>query len=158
MLPRHALPQIPGNKVGEFKKYLEGYDVGVTQGLADIDKLHPIQKNVNVEKVKALRSDKAALKKPIIVSKEGAILDGHHRWIANKSLGEEKQAVMKCDCPIEKLIEFGLEFPDAEIKTINEFIGPTHQTNMTDFGITQVDDTDEEPSNELMVRKTLNYK
>jgi hypothetical protein len=148
MLPRNALPQIPNNKVEEFCEFINGQDIDIVRGKVDTDKLKPIQSEVNMDKVKNMLSDTAALDKPMIISKDGGILDGHHRWIANKMNENDKVNVIKCNCSMRDLIELGHEFDGSFVKSIKE---------MTEYGEEQFDDTSA-PSTELMVRKMLNYK
>ena len=57
---------------------------------------------------------------PIIISKSGYILDGHHRFLAEKQLGHDYIKCLVCNCNIRKLLEMGHLFPGSEIKQLGE--------------------------------------
>ena len=61
------------------------------------------------------------LREPVIVSKDGYILDGHHRWgalvaldIANGGTGEIEMNVKMVDAGVEELVEKTREFTDKQ--------------------------------------------
>ena len=120
MLPRHCLPQIPKEKLIEFKNFLHGYGVDAHFIRRPAQQLRPIQKHLNIEKVKSIRNDHHTLSIPLVITKEGYVLDGHHRWAAHLANNEQKVNCLECACSLRELVEMGHLFPHAEIKTIKE--------------------------------------
>lgn len=120
-LPRDVLPQIPKNKLSEFIQFVKERDIPVKIGKISVAKLKPIQSEVNAEKVEHMKQDAKALKQPLIISKDGCILDGHHRWVALKELDDDMPAnVILCVCPIKELVSLGHQFDGSFTKTIHE--------------------------------------
>jgi hypothetical protein len=154
VIPRHALPQIPSEEYRNFIKFLKENGVHVTLVVVDTEQLKPIQAHVNREKVDHLKSNKSSLKLPLIISKGGLILDGHHRWIARSELtGDNKSPYINtvcimAHCSIRKLVELGHQFEGSFTKTVFE------STIYSRF----IYETCEDEPNTLMVRKTLKWK
>lgn len=148
MIPRHLLPQIPKDKYKEFIEFLQDHEIRVQVGKVLVSQLRPIQAHVNREKVESLKDDiQKAKNSPIIVSKDGLILDGHHRYIAMKEMGFPKMAAIVCWCPIKELIELGHQFDGSFTKTVYE---------TTIYGKRIWEENDNTDSNEeLMIRRPL---
>lgn len=146
-IPRHMLPQIPSEKYDEFQDFLRGNGVAVKLLPISVTVLKPIQAHVNREKIDKFKDDPTALSKPIIVTKGGLILDGHHRFLAAKEL--DPNAKIPCIvamCGIKQLVELGHEFDGSFTKTVHEW---------TEWG-SQGLEKDKEPS-EIIVRKPLKW-
>lgn len=120
-LPREMLPQIPKDQINKFIEFLGEHGIEVKSGKIAASKLKPIQKHVNVEKVEHMKQDPKTLKQPCIISKDGCVLDGHHRWVANKELDENMPMnVIMCMCSIKELVSLGHQFEGSFTKTIGE--------------------------------------
>ena len=81
MVPREQMPQIEGKQVLPFLKSL---GVEPTIKFMKCCDLKPTQSEFNPEKIRNMPAASAA--KPILVSQDNYVLDGHHRWIANERL------------------------------------------------------------------------
>lgn len=82
---RIKLPQIAQEHIPEFMNFLRECGVCYKKGKISADKLTPIQNELNLDKVESLVANVDAIKEqPILISKNGVILDGHHRWAALK--------------------------------------------------------------------------
>lgn len=126
MIPRHYLPQIPSDRLEDFREFLNGQGIRVKLVRLPIDTLKPIQKHINRAKVEALKDDPIKLKNPLIVSKGGYVLDGHHRWVAEKELGEQDKIMcLQCHCSVRELVEMGHQFDGSFTRTVYEVY--THQ-------------------------------
>lgn len=139
-IPRAEMPQLKGNAIpgtpaddlpkdknGEvdteaaFKKALEASGAKMTPKKIDASTLKATQSQLVGAKVAGMT---AALKKdpnheaitaPIFVSKDGYILDGHHRWAAQVglSLNEDKPVMMnvvEVDMDAKSLVDFTNKF------------------------------------------------
>ena len=121
MIPRHALPQIPKENMVEFKDFLEGNGITAVLIRKPAHEIRPIQKHLNKEKLENILNDPKALSIPLIIDKNGYMLDGHHRWAAHNINNEQKVLCLQCSCGLRELIEIGHMFPKAEIKSIQEY-------------------------------------
>ncbi len=122
-ITRDKMPQLPqhsGQDVG-FCEHLRRKGVEVVRDHVPVGDLKATQKEVDVEKVRnmarQLKTDltfqrKAA--KPLIVSSDHHILDGHHRWAAQKLLDAKKETqVHRVDMKMPKLLELARRFPGS---------------------------------------------
>lgn len=123
-MARANMPQIPN---GELKnKFLaEQAARGVSTAAEKVPAtaLKPTQADFNPENIQYLRDAvKAGTFKdtnPLIVSREGRVLDGHHRW-AGAALDGESISVLRVDLPIHELL--------AEAKAFNDRNGVAPRT------------------------------
>jgi hypothetical protein len=139
-IPRHLLPQIPSDRYNDFRQFLEGQGIAVKLLFVPVSRLKPIQSEVNRKKVDNLKSMPEKLSNPIIVNRDGYILDGHHRFLAAKELDASgKIPCIVADCNLKQLIGLGHEFDGSFTRTV------------TEWTIYQ-----ESSSDPLIVRKTLN--
>lgn len=121
MIPRHLLPQIPKEKYAEFVDFVRSTGTPMSAKLIQVSDLKPIQAHVNTSKIDKIKQDKSPLKIPLIVSDDGFILDGHHRWIAAKELNPNgKILCIVVSCNLKDLIKLGHDFDGSFIKTVYE--------------------------------------
>ena len=122
---RDKMPQINSKDVGEFVKYLKDKGIEASSSLIDVSKIGMTQKDINVDKVKDLLGvEKSNLAKPVIISKDNYILDGHHRVVALYNVDKNfKLKTIKIDLGINDLLNVAREFPKASFKGITEFYG-----------------------------------
>ena len=122
---RDKMPQINSKDVGEFVKYLKDKGIEASSSLIDVSKIGMTQKDINVNKVKDLLGvEKSNLAKPVIISKDNYILDGHHRVVALYNVDKNfKLKTIKIDLGIKDLLNVAREFPKASFKGITEFYG-----------------------------------
>jgi hypothetical protein len=82
-VPREKMPQIASINMMEFVDWME--EQGYFVRLIDIPaaNLKSAQSGTDIGKVAMLSNgNKAALNKPLLISKDNYIIDGHHRWLA----------------------------------------------------------------------------
>ena len=123
-IDRSMMPQIQSADMEKFIKFLNKKHISVEKKDVPVMSLTPTQGNINTEKVKNLIStDSTSLKKPVLVSKDNYIIDGHHRWLAllNKDKKETIPAIV-ADVNVQDLLSMAREFPKSFTKNINEFI------------------------------------
>jgi ribosomal protein S18 acetylase RimI-like enzyme len=119
---RKDMPQINSKDVGEFVKYLKDKGVSVSSSVINVSKVGMTQKDINVDKVKDLLGvEKANLAKPVIISKDNYILDGHHRVAALYNIDKDfRLKTIKVDLGIRDLLKTAKGFPKVSYKNINE--------------------------------------
>ncbi len=81
------MPQLPEDVIPAFLKSFQDRGVKVTKERQMVGKLKATQGEINAEKVTGMAQAKKEgkydpSKQPIIVSRDGYVLDGHHRWAA----------------------------------------------------------------------------
>ena len=108
-------PKTEVDATKEFIAHMEkrGIKVGKPK-MVRADKLKATQRNMQGEKVGGMMGakDKKFLKEPIFVSRDGYVVDGHHRWAANLGLDMKdgklgnnyRQNVIVLDAPISKIL------------------------------------------------------
>jgi len=118
----------------KFIDFLKTSNVSIIYNkLIDIYTLKPTIKNLNINKVKTMTSnfDNSIEKnKPIVISKDKFIIDGHHRWYSKKNIIDEtnpkkvnsnisKISVTIIDLPINNIIN---KVKDFKSKYNNQII------------------------------------
>lgn len=104
-ISRTSMPQLDTDA---FVKYLEDNSIGVYRN-TDIFGAKPLQVNIDTAKVDEIASKGAANISPIVVSSDGYVLDGHHRFFASKAIGCAVDGYV-VDLPINKLLKLALEY------------------------------------------------
>ena len=100
ILDRNVMPQID-NPEG-FRDYLKSNKVKSRKRLIDGSDLMSSQLNFDNEKIEAMMMNPT--NKMMVVSNDGHVMDGHHRWIANQQMGR-KCLVLQAELPILELIK-----------------------------------------------------
>ena len=111
MLPRNKLPQIPTKEIPEFVDFCQENGINVRAVRIGVMNLRPIQKHLNVDKVKKFLYSNEPQQVPLMVSNDNHIMDGHHRWAA-AAVNDKTTKILciKFGCSIEELINFGHSF------------------------------------------------
>ena len=120
-VPRKNMPQIKSKFVPDFIDYLETKGIKSTKTKVKVGQIKPTQGEINLDKVKSLvkSANDSSLKKPVIVSKDGFILDGHHRWLA--LLQKDKRTALdsvKVDATVGELLKLAKKYPKTTYKEI----------------------------------------
>jgi len=124
-IPRAEMPQIRAIDVPEFLESLKAKGIKVESLPQRVGDLKPTQAELNMEKVAAMKGMPSIQEKPIITSRDGYILDGHHRW-AGIFLDNKEHTIptYKVDLPMKELLTTAAAFPKAMRQEASE-IGPT---------------------------------
>ena len=103
LVPRVAMPQVKSTLVRQFLAELAAAGVLVLRNRSLSRILKRSQREIHDETVVALMDKPEQLSKPIMVSKDLFVLDGHHRWAANARLGRI-QEVWFIDAPAAEVL------------------------------------------------------
>lgn len=114
-VPRNELPQVTSADTEEFKQWLKDQGVGVSSEPVDPKTLKPVQAQVNQKKIDEMTGafkDGVAdvTSKPVMVSSDGYLIDGHHRAVVAANSGKQMTAT-KVDMPAKDLLAKMKEFP-----------------------------------------------
>lgn len=117
-LDRCDLPQIPAGQLTEFQRHLA--DIGVTSVVvkAHPSQFRPSQDGYWTEKLAHAKANGQA--KPVIVSSDGIILDGHHHWYAALEANRE-MLVLHCDLPFAGLRKHASDFAGSHRENALEY-------------------------------------
>ena len=98
---RSDMPQIKGKDYPDVLKIFKEYGVPYRLQNMNIDDLFPLQKDFIQSKVdnivNTMNTDKDM--QPIFISSDYYIIDGHHRWLANKHIKNPIMKVIKVGYP-----------------------------------------------------------
>lgn len=123
---RHGMPQL--TNFDEFAADLSANDISLTVETCNPSDLVPTQKNFNQEKVDKIKEGLSYTRstpsvivgfKPIIVSQDGYVIDGHHRWLAAHQLKKHIECKV-VGMTAETLFDFLKGKDYVEKKSINE--------------------------------------
>jgi hypothetical protein len=103
------MPQIPAVHQAKFDAFLAANGVASVNVSVNPSKLKPTQSELNQAKVDVLVKAKTYRDKPINVSDDGFILDGHHRWAAAVQAGV-RIPVRRYSVPIARLVHLADKF------------------------------------------------
>lgn len=95
-IARHLMPQIQSNDVQAFIDKLKSEGIKVTQSKIGVNTIKAVQGEFNKEKILAMMQKDLSKSKPVIVSQDGFIVDGNHRWLAelNKNFKSKIDAII----------------------------------------------------------------
>jgi|GEM_PF-2197732 len=122
-IPRADMPQVKSTDVPEFLQWLGGRGVSTRRTQVQVDKIKPTQREIDIDKVAAMvaAAPEAALAKPVIISKDFYLLDGHHRWLALVNRDREfRIKTVQVDVPIRTLLDLTGRFPKTTHKRMGE--------------------------------------
>ncbi len=167
-LSRMELPQIKSTDVPEFINWLDEKDIDSVRTSMEVGELTPIQKEINLEKTDSMAAKHEAGEidlstgKPVMVSNDEHLVDGHHRWYALRELDANNRLdVVMIDTSILDLISLMKEFPktsykkpvdEMSIEPVNESYGKISDGESTVINVGKmkividVEDMDLEPS------------
>ncbi len=118
-IPRHEMPQISSKEAPKFLQGLKDKGIDVESKEVEVGNLKPIQGELS--KAQMAQIPAASLKKSVIASNDGYILDGHHRW--GRLLSEDPANKINAhvvDLPMRELLKAASEFPGTTYKSIND--------------------------------------
>ena len=120
-IKRDKMPQVKSKDYDELIKHLNKNGVRVTKKSVKASTLKATQKDFNVDKIVGAISKIKTIgtAKPLIVSSDNYIIDGHHRWLAAKNVGDSI-SIMQSNVKVKELLKHVYSFPKTFAKGINE--------------------------------------
>lgn len=115
----HKRQNLPQLELDKFIVDLKKYGINVDEGEYLSDQLVPSQSEFNMEKVNSIVAEKSWDKKPIVISNDKVIVDGHHRWKAAFQVNGSVKA-FKIDKSFSEIIDFVKDKDYAVYKKLNE--------------------------------------
>lgn len=107
-IARQQMPQILKDDLPDFMETMKKHGVEIGKTEAVVGQLKPTQNEVSLKKMKSMAETQGpeVLKQPVIISNDGFILDGHHRWGA-LVMQDPKSTIpaWKVDLPMKELLK-----------------------------------------------------
>jgi hypothetical protein len=117
-LSRAEMPQIKSGDMDEFLQYARDHGVDVDRTTMRVGDLAPTQNEYNPEHAAQLTD--AALRKPLVVSQDGHVLDGHNRWARLHEIDPDaKIDVNRVNLPTMSALGLMHSFPKSFTKDIS---------------------------------------
>lgn len=106
LMDRLDMPQVSKDDMPEAFKILNDRGIGVSMKSVLPKNLKHSQSKVNIKKIQNIVKDIKSGKKmpPIVISNDGHIVDGHHRQLAYKALGNKPMKAVMIDLPRDQAI------------------------------------------------------
>jgi hypothetical protein len=123
---RKEMPQVEGKNISKFLEFLKSEGVKFKETAIDSKKLRPTQNQFNQDKIQSMIDSIDSKKQhPIMVSKDGYVIDGHHRWLAHYNLGR-KMPVIEINLDIEDALDKMHDFPLSIKRGLSEETSDGH--------------------------------
>jgi hypothetical protein len=125
-ISRSQMPQIPGQYMNEYIAHLKRNGIALQDKMVKTSSIRLTQNEYNKEKVLSLmdklkKIGNPANQPPIIVSIDGFVLDGSHRFIANHNLNPNGDIrVLMASVKIKELLEVSRNFPAAQFRSVSD--------------------------------------
>jgi GNAT superfamily N-acetyltransferase len=118
-VPRRHMPQIDEKHYEDLFRYI--YDNGgkIKKEIVDPADLMSTQSEFSDKGVEAAMTN-GKMNKPIIISSDNYVLDGHHRWLAAKNAKIHKITAFRMSLPAKEGLSMLINFPQTTFKDIHE--------------------------------------
>jgi len=124
-VPRSEMPQIKSTDMKDFREWLSHFQqVKTSEELVNVNSIKPTQGEINVEKVDGMLNAKTieelSTSKPVLITKDNFLIDGHHRWFALRVDNEKKNKILavRADLPIKEFLNLAHEYPKVSYKSM----------------------------------------
>lgn len=114
-IPRAEMPQIRAEHHGPLVNFINARGIEHTQDEVPASSLKPTQAEFSPGKVQAL-ADGARPGASILVSDDGRVIDGHHRWLAAMEK-DQPVKIIRFSAPVDTLLSLAREFPSSQVDT-----------------------------------------
>jgi uncharacterized protein (DUF1015 family) len=120
-ISRDKMPQVKSADYDELMTYLQKSGIKMQKKTVKANTLRATQRDFNTDKiVNAVGKIKTlGTAKPIIVSSDNYVIDGHHRWLAAKNVGTSIN-IVQANVKVKELMKSLYAFPKTFTKNINE--------------------------------------
>lgn len=120
-ISREKMPQVKSADYDELLDFLKSKGIKLTKKTVKANTLKAIQKNFNKDKIvgAVAKYDTLSKAKPLIVSSDNFIIDGHHRWLGAHNVGGSVD-IMQANVKVDELLKAIYAFPKTFSKTVDE--------------------------------------
>lgn len=120
-IARGDMPQVKSSDYDELLAFLKSEGIRMKREKVKADTLKATQRNFNKDKIASAAQNYNELHKakPIIVSADNYIIDGHHRWLGAVNVGGDI-TIYRSNVKVNELLDAIRNFPKSFTKNINE--------------------------------------
>jgi hypothetical protein len=111
-VPRAEMPQIKSEHRGALVNFLKARGISAEMQTVEPSSLKPTQAEYSPAKVEKAKNFEGS-ERPILVSEDGHVVDGHHQWLAALDKGDPI-GVIKLNGPIDRVLAEMKQFPSVE--------------------------------------------
>jgi hypothetical protein len=115
---RALMPQL--GPVNDYLNNLKKHHIKFEKTAVDPMTLKSSQSEFSMESVAAIMKKPRTTESKIIISNDGYVLDGHHRWIAHFNQTKKKMPVIKVDLPILELMRISKSFDNTKYRNLEQ--------------------------------------
>lgn len=116
-IPRAEMPQIRGVFIPDYLEWLQKtHHVTHHTDFIAAKTLKPLQSAIESDRVDQMKPGQTK-EKPMIISKDNYILDGHHRWY-QAMMSDEKLHVIRVSVPMKELLKITKTYPNVSYKEL----------------------------------------
>ena len=157
-LSRADLPQIKSTDVSDFRRWMDEKGIESFETRMEVGELTPIQKEINTDKTDSMRTAHETGQidlvsgKPVMVTMDEYLIDGHHRWYALREMDPETEMeTINFNTTAREFLELVKEYPKVSFKNVSMEEGYQNfggETKMIKVGNIRIDleDIELEPS------------
>lgn len=113
-IPRASMPQIKSEHRGAMVQYLKGRGITHAQEEVVPSTLKPSQAEYSPAKVEKARGFQGR-QRPILVSADDHLLDGHHQWLASLDAPDKPIKAIRLHAPAHQLLVEAARFPSSGV-------------------------------------------
>jgi hypothetical protein len=127
-VPRASMPQVKSEHRGALVQFLKGRGITHSQEEIAPNILKPSQAEFSPAKVEKALSFEGK-PRPILVSSDGYVVDGHHQWLAAlDSAPDTPIPVIRLDAPIQQTLIEVARFPSSGVDEASAALGAAGET------------------------------
>lgn len=114
---RSKMPQISSKDYNAYMAHMKKAGITSKPVKAKPTKLKAIQKQFSLDGiVQAMSSADANKTKSILISKDGYVIDGNHRWLAARNSRQSSIDAIQFDATKDEVMQATLAFPKVKFK------------------------------------------
>lgn len=131
-ISRNSMPQVKSEHRGAMVQFLKGRGIFSTKEWVLPTILKPSQREYSEEKVDKARNYEGT-QRPLLISKDNFVADGHHQWVAALDEPLVKIPVIRLDCDIKDLLLEIARFPSSGVAVMKSLMltGDIHDQDLS---------------------------
>ena len=119
-IPRSEMPQVKSEDYKEYLKHMKKSGIDHTIGYVNTKDLKAIQSEFSDSGIVRALQGMDKKEKPVIISKDGFVIDGNHRWLAYRNANREKIPALVFQGTKNQVLDTTKKFNKTYYKKIEE--------------------------------------
>lgn len=131
-IDRSSMPQVKSEHRGAMIRFLKGRGIAYSREEIYPTELRPSQAQYSPEKVERARNY-TGRQRPLLVSRDSFVADGHHQWVAALDNPEEKITIIRLDADILELLLEIARFPSSGVAAMKSILDEDEEDSDESF-------------------------